>query len=394
MPRPRRRRFLALFAVLALGTVALTLWMSRPAPPRYTVTDLGVLPGDGGSGASAINNSGDVVGLSSAAGGTSGAPAVFHVFLYRSGRMAHLGPPLERTWRGALAINDRGQVAGRFSASPKAGHACLWAAGTQQDLGTLPGLLETFAAGLNDRGQVVGGAAAVRDGTGKQPPAHAFLFSGGHMTLLPPPPGYTEVVVHGINGAGQVIGQVSVNASRRRYSQPFLYDTQTVRWAALALPTGARWGYASALNDQGQAAGSAWRFGGTFNTEPSAHAVLWRGGVVIDLGTLPGAAGSGASALNGRGEVVGFAEYEPSAAGEALGMRLRGSNPLRRLFRTHYTSRAFVWRAGRMADLNDLIPSDSGWTLVDACGINDRGQIVGDGEHNGQERAFLLTPLR
>ncbi len=394
MPRPRRTRFLALFAILALGTVALTLWMSRPTPPRYSVTDLGVLPGDTDSDASAINSAGDVVGLSSAAGGTSGAPAVFHVFLYRSGRMARLGTALERTWRGALAINDRGQVAGRFSASPKAGHACLWAAGTQQDLGTLPGLLETFAAGLNNRGQVVGGAAAVRDGTGKQPPAHAFLFSGGHMTLLPPPPGYTEVDASGINGAGQVIERVSVNASRRRHSQPFLYDTQTGRWTALALPTGARWRYANALNDQGQVAGTAWLLAGTFNTEQSVRAVLWSGGAATDLGTLPGAAGSGASALNGRGEVVGSADFSPSAAGEALGMRLRESNPLRRLFRTHYTRRAFVWRAGRMADLNDLIPPDSGWTLAEARGINDRGQIVGDGEHNGQERAFLLTPLR
>ncbi len=383
MPRPRRTRFLALFAILALGTVALTLWMSRPTPPRYSVTDLGVLPGDTDSDASAINSAGDVVGLSSAAGGTSGAPSV-HVFLYRSGRMARLGTALERTWRGALAINDRGQVAGRFAASPKAGHACLWAAGTQQDLGTLPGLLETFAAGLNNRGQVVGGAAAVRDGAGKQPLAQAFLFSGGHMTLLPPPPGYTEVVASGINDAGQV----AMNAGLPPH--PFLYDTRTGKWAALALPTGAQWGYASALNSQGRAAGSAGTFIGTF----SQHAVLWSGGAATYLGTLPGAANSKAFALNGRGEVVGFADFDPSAAGEAIGTRLRGSNPLRRLFRTHYTSRAFVWRAGRMADLNDLIPSDSGWTLAEAHGINDRGQIVGDGEHNGQGRAFLLTPLR
>jgi len=384
MPRPRRRRFLALFAALALGTVALTLWMSRPAPPRYTVTDLGVLPGDGGSGASAINNSGDVVGLSGTAQGTPSASTVFHVFFYRSGRMARTGMTLERTLREALAINDRGQVAGRFAASPKAGHACLWAAGTQQDLETLPGLLETFAAGLNNRGQVVGGAAAVRDGAGKQPLAQAFLFSGGHMTLLPPPPGYTEVVASGINDAGQV----AMNAGLPPH--PFLYDTRTGKWAALALPTGAQWGYASALNSQGRAAGSAGTFIGTF----SLHAVLWSGGVATYLGTLPGAANSKAFALNGRGEVVGFADFDPSAAGEAIGTHLRESNPLRRLFRTNFTRRAFVWRAGRMADLNDLIARDSGWTLAEAHGINDRGQIVGDGEHNGQQRAFLLTPLR
>lgn len=153
-------------------------------------------------------------------------------------------------------------------------------------------------------------------------------------------------------------------------------------------------GGASALNGQGQAAGWAGPFGGTFNTEPSTHAVLWSGGAATDLGTLPGATDSGAFALNGRGEVVGSAYFNPSAAGEAIGMRLGESNPLRRLFRTNSTRRAFVWRAGHMADLNDLIPPDSGWTLVEARGINDRGQIVGNGEHNGQQRAFLLTPLR
>ncbi len=47
-----------------------------------------------------------------------------------------------------------------------------------------------------------------------------------------------------------------------------------------------------------------------------------------------------------------------------------------------------------MADLNTLIPRDSGWVLLSANDINNRGQIVGYGRRNGQKRAFLLTPLR
>jgi hypothetical protein len=46
-----------------------------------------------------------------------------------------------------------------------------------------------------------------------------------------------------------------------------------------------------------------------------------------------------------------------------------------------------------MTDLNDSIPAASGWLLNDAQAQNARGQIVGDGIHNGQPRAFLLTPL-
>ena len=43
-------------------------------------------------------------------------------------------------------------------------------------------------------------------------------------------------------------------------------------------------------------------------------------------------------------------------------------------------------------DLNDLIPSGSGWVLTEAEGINEAGRIVGVGWLNGQQRGFLLTP--
>jgi hypothetical protein len=41
-----------------------------------------------------------------------------------------------------------------------------------------------------------------------------------------------------------------------------------------------------------------------------------------------------------------------------------------------------------LRDLNTLLPVGSGWTLAVANGINDSGQIVG----NGNNGAFLLTP--
>jgi probable HAF family extracellular repeat protein len=42
-----------------------------------------------------------------------------------------------------------------------------------------------------------------------------------------------------------------------------------------------------------------------------------------------------------------------------------------------------------MTDLDSLIPANSGWVLYSANGINDHGQIVGQGAINGQEHAFL-----
>ena len=54
---------------------------------------------------------------------------------------------------------------------------------------------------------------------------------------------------------------------------------------------------------------------------------------------------------------------------------------------------AFLYSGGVMTDLNTLIPSNSGWTLDGATGINDLGQICGTGVNpSGQTDAFLLTP--
>ena len=45
-------------------------------------------------------------------------------------------------------------------------------------------------------------------------------------------------------------------------------------------------------------------------------------------------------------------------------------------------------------DLNAYVAPDSGWVLQKATGINDDGQIVGTGSHNGNTRGFLLAPVR
>src|SRR5262249_53599017 len=55
---------------------------------------------------------------------------------------------------------------------------------------------------------------------------------------------------------------------------------------------------------------------------------------------------------------------------------------------------SFVWDSRNgMRDLGGLIPEDSNWQLSEAIGINDSGQIIGRGFHNGFESSFLLTPL-
>ena len=156
---------------------------------------------------------------------------------------------------------------------------------------------------------------------------------------------------------------------------------------ALAMPPGFRDSYAMGINDQGQIVGFVARSG------HEERAILWSGGRVTDLGSLRSPGDAGGAAINNRGEVVGTAWYEPNVLSQFVHDHPLRLKPLLPMFSHQGAEHAFVYRAGRMADLNALIPARSGWILEGAQGINDRGQIVGVGQHHGQERAFLLTPI-
>lgn len=84
------------------------------------------------------------------------------------------------------------------------------------------------------------------------------------------------------------------------------------------------------------------------------------------LGTLGGSSSS-ARGINDAGAIVG-------------GSLTKGDDAFH----------AFLFEAGAMHDLNDLIPSADGWQLIQALGINDRGDIVAIGHQDGVDRAVLL----
>jgi probable HAF family extracellular repeat protein len=97
----------------------------------YTAIDLGTLGGNPGR-AWAINEAGQVVGVSGTASGWT------HAFLW-DGTMTDLGT-MGGHQSDARAINQAGQVVGSSKTASSVLHAFLWD-GTMIDLGTLGGLL-------------------------------------------------------------------------------------------------------------------------------------------------------------------------------------------------------------------------------------------------------------
>jgi probable HAF family extracellular repeat protein len=148
-------------------------------------------------------------------------------------------------------------------------------------------------------------------------------------------------VATGINNRGWIVGS-SEFVNTTGYSHAVLWRNGRIfDLGSLAGPTGFSSG--SAINSRGEIVGYS------STVEGEYHAFLWRGRRMIDLGTLGGTFAM-ATAINDRGEIVG---YSSTVEGEY---------------------HAFLWRGRRMIDLGTA----EGWFFGQASGINNRGLIVGD----------------
>jgi probable HAF family extracellular repeat protein len=293
---------------------------------------------------------------------------------------------------GAFGLNNFGRVAGASTTTNALVYGFIWN-GALTDIAPLPGDLNSQAFAINSSDRVV----AVSYDLGTLMP-HGLTSQGGVVTNL------GNLAPRGINSAGVVVGYLSTNLAN------FGWVDHAARWQNGTLidmgTLGGHWSYAYGINDAGQIVGMSFML-----DDVTRRAALWQSGTWHDLGTLGGIS-SQAYAISNAGHAVGEADtaggephaflYMVDANGNVVSRTDLGTlgggysyayavNNIGTVVGTS-NGTAFRWQNGTMIDLQTRVPSGADWRLDAAWAVNDSGQIAGVGLHNGQPRAFLMSP--
>jgi probable HAF family extracellular repeat protein len=336
----------------------------------YTITEIGLLKGDNESNGFWLNSSGAVVGCSDTANSEgypcTGTTAGQHGFYWtKSGGSQDLGTLTGGNISGAIGINDSGEVVGYSNISTKPADlfnfvAFKWmaASGKIANLGTLSSGNSSCAFSVNSSGEIAG------DSFKNSTVVDAVRWESDKIKNLGALSGAIFTAGLGINDSGEITGE-SVFAYSPTFTSHAFKWTSAGGLTDLGTLSGGNTSIANALNSSGIVVGQS--NSGAIETW---HAVKWNENDKIeDLGVLPGGTYSVAFGINDSSDVVGYGNIADNAA------------------------HAFVWTASQgMQDLNDLIPANSGWVLINANAINASGQITGYGIKSTHNRAFLLTP--
>ena len=312
--------------------------------PSYAVQQVGA---DSSVSVKGVNDSGQIVGSYVVGGAT-------RAFLYQNGTFTNLGT-FGGSRSGAEAISQNSKIVGQANDANNNIHAFVSEnGGPLTDLGTLGGTVG-WAHAVNNQGQLAG--YSWESGSTQR---RAMLYSDGAMSNLGIFPGGNSSTAYGINEAGQVVGEGNAAVNGGTWIRAFLYANGAMTDIGTL---GGNVAGARDINNRGEIVGYAQPAGG------AAHAFRFRNGIMTDLGVLSGHLASQANAINDAGEAIGFSRASDQS------------------------QRAIIHRAARLQDLNDLIPSGTGWLLTNALGISESGLIVGTGRLNNVFGSFLLTPL-
>lgn len=187
-------------------------------PRKGTKRELRPLPNDSTSAATAINDAGQVVGISGDCDIAVGQLSARHSVLWEKDTVIDIGDLGGDAWHTPMDINNEGDVVGFSNPLGVIGiafapHAFLWTrAGGVKDLGTLPGDAVSQAVGINSSGQIVGVSSGAIN--------RAFLYENGVMKDLndlvgPDFPDLLIVAQH-INDAGVIVGRAVRHGSTQQ----------------------------------------------------------------------------------------------------------------------------------------------------------------------------------
>ncbi len=310
------------------------------------------------------------------------------------------------------SMNRRGQVAGCLEYMDQKtarlmDRALLWRDGKVTWLSPPPGFLHGIALAQNESGLVVGQVR--NDGSAGGGKKAACEWAGGKPRLLPTPhPG--DSIAMAVSARGDVVGGYSASSPRGQADHACLWkhgggflDLGPVS----GLPAGRRgtgW-VATNINDQGQVWGHV--VGANYNQAGPTQVFWERGGArpstpqdgrrIFEITNRRGQVLRGSTLLSG-GRAIPLLWQGRDAYGSDLndlgdvvgGMPAVKLNLSPMIQRSNYDSHAYLYRAGRMYDLNGLVVQRAGEVLTEAVNIDNAGRIL----VWGRNRLVLLLPDR
>jgi probable HAF family extracellular repeat protein len=356
-------------------------------------------------------------------------------------------PSVGGTSSGGNSINNLSWVAGYSRFPDRNRHAALWRSSLLTDLGTLGGPNSSVTWNVKNTEGIIVGISQTAD---PEPLGElwssanfystpnnvgyinlGFVWEGGPMRGLPTFPGGHNGFATGANNLRQVVGWAENGVHDPTCCCQQVLQFRPAMWTLgppdqiheLPLISGDTSGAATAINDNGQIVGISGICDRAEGRHTAKHAVLWENGGVTDLGNLGAQWWNTPTAINQRGDVVGFVGDPAFVEGEVLHAfiwtredGIRHLKPLKGRSPEHVDSeayginearqvvgvscgadgcRAVIWDHSSVPrDLNDLKGSYFAH-LETAKDINDKGEITGRAIDpiTGVLTAYLAVPV-